>query len=133
MASEIAPAKSSRHVIVAAADFPPGGRKIVKIAGREIGVFNVNGHFYALRNVCPHRRAPLCRGRLRPLVISPGVGQVAHEREGEILKCPWHMWEFDVKTGRALHDEAVGVRTYRVVQEGEKVVLYLDRPEKKIT
>jgi len=127
MASEIAPPKGSRHVIANAAELPPGGRKIVRIAGREIGVFNLDGRFYALRNVCPHRGAPLCLGRLRPLVVSAGVGYVAHEREGEILKCPWHMWEFDLKTGCAMHDEAIRVRTYRVAQEGEEVVLYVDR------
>ena len=54
-------------------DVPPGGRKIVAVGGREIGVFNLGGTFYALRNICPHRGAPLCRGRLRPLVTSPEV------------------------------------------------------------
>ena len=43
------------------------------VGGREIGVFNLGGTFYALRNICPHRGAPLCRGRLRPLVTSPEV------------------------------------------------------------
>ncbi len=66
-------------------------------------------------------------GRLRPLVVSAGVGQVAHEREGEILKCPWHMWEFDINTGQTLHDETIRIRTYQVVQEGQEVVLYLQR------
>lgn len=115
----------NRHIVTRAADLPPGGRKIVSIDGREIGVFNVNGAFYALRNLCPHRSGPLCKGRLRPLVVSAAFTQLAHEREGEILKCPWHQWEFDIKTGQALYDEKLRVKTYRVVQEGDEIVLYL--------
>ena len=117
--------QNGRHVVSSVEELPAGGRKIVTIGGREIGVFNVDGHYYALRNICPHKGAPLCRGRLRPYVVSPTVTQIAHERENEILKCPWHMWEFDVQTGRSMHDPAVRVRAYRVVQEGDEVVLYL--------
>jgi 3-phenylpropionate/trans-cinnamate dioxygenase ferredoxin subunit len=106
-------------------EIPSGERKIVTIAGREIGVFNIGGEYYALRNICPHRGAPLCRGRLRPLVISPGVYQVDSEREGEILKCPWHQWEFDIKTGKALFDANLRVKTYAVKQEGDEVVVYV--------
>ncbi len=108
-----------------AADVPPGGRKIVAVGGREIGVFNLGGTFYALRNICPHRGAPLCRGRLRPLVTSPEVYRLDRERDGEILHCPWHSWEFDVKTGRALFDDVLRVKTYRVALEGDEIALYV--------
>ena len=117
--------RPKRHVVAPIDELPPGERKIIKISGREIGVFNVNGDFYALRNICPHRNGPLCYGRLRPLVTSPGVYQLDFERESEILKCPWHQWEFDIKTGQALYDDNLRVRTYRVAQEGNEVVLYL--------
>ena len=125
MASKLSVSRTQRYVVASAAELPSGQRKIVTVAGREIGVFNVNGQFYALRNLCPHRAGPLCHGRLRPLVTSPGVYRLDHEREDEILKCPWHQWEFDLKTGRALYDENLRVRTYRVAQEGDEVVVYL--------
>lgn len=121
----MAQASSARYVVATVADLPPGQRKIVTIDRREIGVFNVQGEFYALRNLCPHRSGPLCSGRVRPLVVTTGVYQREYEREGEILKCPWHQWEFDIKTGQALYDEKLRVKTYRVVQEGDDVVLYL--------
>ena len=113
------------YVVAGAADLAPGQRKVVTIDGREIGIFNINGTFYALRNLCPHRSGPLCQGRVRPLVITTGVYQRDYEREGEILKCPWHQWEFDIKTGQALYDEKLRVKTYRVVQEGDEIVLYV--------
>jgi nitrite reductase/ring-hydroxylating ferredoxin subunit len=116
---------SRRHPVAKVADLPPGERKIITVAGREIGVFNVGGEFYALRNICPHRGAPLCRGRLRPLVISHDVYHVDSERDGEILKCPWHQWEFDIKTGKALFDVNLRVKTYDVKQEGDEIVVYV--------
>lgn len=115
----------NRHVVASVAELPPGSRKIVQIGSREIGVFNVQGIFYALRNLCPHRSGPLCLGRVRPLVVSPGVYAVEHDRDGEILKCPWHQWEFDIKTGQALYDPHLRVKTYRAVQEGDEVVVYV--------
>lgn len=114
-----------RHIVAPIAELPPGKRKVIAINGREIGIFNVNGALYALRNICPHRSGPLCSGRLRPLVLGDDPNHLAHERESEILKCPWHQWEFDIKTGQALYDERLRVKTYRVTQEGEDIVIYL--------
>lgn len=114
----------TRYIVAPAAELPPGARKIVTVNGHEIGVFNVEGTLYAILNYCPHRAGPLCQGRTRPLVTSPGVYQREYEREGQILKCPWHQWEFDLTTGQALYDEKLRVRTYRVEQVGEEVVLF---------
>lgn len=121
----IQPHSRQRHIVARAEELPPGARKIVSIQGREIGVFNLHGAYYALFNRCPHRAGPLCHGRVRPLIVSEGVNQVSYAREDEILKCPWHQYEFDIRTGRALFDEKLRVRTYAVMQEGDEVVLYL--------
>ncbi len=118
-------AKQTRHVVATTAELPPGARKLVMVNDHEIGVFNVGGSYYALLNRCPHRAGPLCKGRLRPLVLADEVRQVAYTREDEILKCPWHQWEFDIKTGVALYDDKLRVRAYRVVQEEEIIALYL--------
>jgi nitrite reductase/ring-hydroxylating ferredoxin subunit len=97
------------------ADLPPGQRTIVTVEGRSIGVFNVHGRYYALRNLCPHRQAPLCLGRVRGLVTSDGPYDVRVERDGEIIACPWHGWEFDLTTGRShFNPHRVRVRDYKV-------------------
>ena len=120
---------SRRYVVSAVDDLPPGERRIVPWGGRGgIGVFNVGGRFYALRNRCPHKGGPLCLGRLRPLVTADGVYTVEH-CEKQVLKCAWHQWEFDLATGRALYDPALRVKTYRVEIEADKVILYLDGTE----
>ena len=96
-------------------ELPPGERKIVTANGRSIGVFNVHGTYYALRNLCPHRAAPLCLGRVRGLVVSDGPYSVRMERDGEILTCPWHGWEFDITTGRShFNPHRLRVKTYDV-------------------
>jgi nitrite reductase/ring-hydroxylating ferredoxin subunit len=108
-------------------ELPVGARKVFAIGGaRGIGVFNIAGYYYAIRNICPHKGAPLCYGRLRPHVIGPEVGDFAFEREGEILKCPWHQWEFDLTTGWSLYAPRMRVRTYPVTVEDGYLVLHLD-------
>lgn len=108
----------SGHVIALVSEIPPGSRKIVEIAGRSIGVFNAGGQFYALRNRCPHQGGPLCEGRLSGSVVSSKAGEYEYVRDGEILRCPWHGWEFDIKTGQSWFDPAgVHVRTYPVTIE----------------
>jgi nitrite reductase/ring-hydroxylating ferredoxin subunit len=105
-------------VVAAAAEIPPGTRKIVEVAGRSIGVFNIGGSFYALRNRCPHQGGPLCQGRLSGIVVASCPGEEEYLRDGEILRCPWHGWEFDVKTGQSWIDpERLRVRTYSVTVE----------------
>jgi nitrite reductase/ring-hydroxylating ferredoxin subunit len=121
------PVVGGRCVLGRVEEIPPGSRRIFAVGGRGgIGVFNVDGHFYAVRNRCPHRAGPLCRGRLRPQVVGPAVHTFAFAREGEILKCPWHQWEFDLRTGHALYAPDLAVQTYPVLVEGDQLVLVLE-------
>ncbi|NJN81429.1 MAG: Rieske 2Fe-2S domain-containing protein [Caldilineaceae bacterium] len=93
--------QAKRNVVGQTAEIAPGQRKVVEIDGRQIGVFNIDGSYYALFNRCPHRAGPLCHGRLRPLVVSGEDGAVEYQREGEILKCPWHHGSSTSKPARA--------------------------------
>jgi 3-phenylpropionate/trans-cinnamate dioxygenase ferredoxin subunit len=114
----VGPNPGSGHPVAPVSDIPPGGRKIVEIAGRSIGVFNVGGQFFALRNRCPHQGGPLCQGRLAGLVSSAKPGEYEYLRDGEFLRCPWHGWEFDLRTGQSWFDPAgIRVRTYPVSVE----------------
>jgi nitrite reductase/ring-hydroxylating ferredoxin subunit len=103
-----------RSVVVARADeIPPGGRKIVDIGGRSIGVFNIAGQYYALRNRCPHQGGPLCTGFQFGALRSRLPGEYDYSAPGEIIRCPWHGWEFEIKTGRSWFDpERRRVRSY---------------------
>jgi nitrite reductase/ring-hydroxylating ferredoxin subunit len=112
----------TRHAVATLSELPPGERKVVKIPafGKdiEIGVFNVGGKYFAYRNVCPHAGAPVCQGRVGGTTLPSNVGEYILAREGEILRCPWHGWEFDLLTGEHLVDERMKLRSYDVQPEG---------------
>lgn len=114
----------ARHVVARAAEIPPGGRKIAVVQGREVGVFNLGGEFFALANRCPHQGGALCLGRQIGLVTSREPGRFDYARAGEMLKCPWHGWEFDIRTGQSWCDPAdLRVRRYSVqVETGDELV-----------
>ncbi len=107
-----------RHVVATAAEIPSGSRKIVTIRGREIGVFNHNGEYFALLNRCPHQGGELCKGTLVGLATSTRPGSFEWSRAGEMLKCPWHGWEYDIRTGQSWCDpNDTKVKAYDVTLE----------------
>jgi nitrite reductase/ring-hydroxylating ferredoxin subunit len=110
----------AKHRVAKVGEIPPGGRKIVEVAGRSIGVFNIGGEFFALRNQCPHSGGPLCEGVLSGFLRSDAPGEYDYVRRGEILRCPWHQWEFDVRTGQSWFDPVkMRVRRYETSIEAE--------------
>ena len=105
----------AKYVVGVLGDVPPGGRKIVEVAGRSIGIFNVAGEYFALRNRCPHQGAELCQGPVCGFVTSTSPGEYTVIRQGEFLRCPWHGWEFEIRTGQSWFDpRKVRVKSYDV-------------------
>ena len=100
---------------------PEGAFAIVDVAGRSIGIYNVKGEFYAIHNYCPHQGAKLCKGPVCGTTLASGVYEYVYGRDMEIVRCPWHGWEFDLKTGRSLFDENVRTRSYPVRIEGGRI------------
>lgn len=88
-------------------DVPPGTGVVTKVEGREIALFNVDGKFHALDNTCPHMGGPLGEGCL----------------EQSVVTCPWHGWQFDVRTGVSPLQPEVKTKTYEVKLEGEDVLV----------
>jgi nitrite reductase/ring-hydroxylating ferredoxin subunit len=88
-------------VVGKVSDFENGGRKIIDVNGKSIGVFRVDGRFYALRNRCPHQFGPLCVGSLAQRAVSDGPGDVKMDDGPPLITCPWHGWEYDLATGQS--------------------------------
>ena len=65
-----------KYVVATADEIPLGGRKIVEVAGRSIGVFNIDGEYFALRNRCPHQGGALCEGKLWGVLTAQTAGRV---------------------------------------------------------
>jgi nitrite reductase/ring-hydroxylating ferredoxin subunit len=115
--------RARRHVVCATDDLPPGERVIVEVRGRSIGVFNVGGRFYALHNRCPHKRGALCEGPITGTVLPTRDRDFPYGREGEIVRCAHHGWEFEIATGQAIADPRIRARTFPVEVEGGDVVV----------
>lgn len=86
-----------------------GSSKTVEVQGKVIALFNVGGKIYALDNTCLHQGGPLGEGRL----------------EGEVVTCPWHMWEFNVRTGEKVGEPSLRVATYPVQVDGDDIKVAL--------
>ena len=114
----------AKQVVAAADEIPVGSRKLVIINGRPIAIFNVDGELFAIADSCPHEGGSLCHGKLTGLVQSSGPGDYRLSRHGEIIRCPWHGWEFDLRTGQSYCDPArIRVPQFRAsIEPGTQVV-----------
>ncbi|WP_431284967.1 Rieske (2Fe-2S) protein [Humitalea sp. 24SJ18S-53] len=105
-------------------EIPEGGRKVVVAGGIEIGVFRVDGQLQAWRNECPHQGGPVCQGKMMKGVEerldadrrSLGI----HYKEGSLhVVCPWHGYEFDLRTGRHAGLDRIRLAAHKVtVRQG---------------
>ena len=116
----------TEYAVGPAESIPPGEHRVVSAGERQIGVFNINGEFYALANACFHQNGPLCRGRVSGTLIADADSAYKPQwrLEGEVVICPWHSLEFHIKTGRCLAHADRKVPTYPVrVRDGVLTVI----------
>lgn len=109
-----------RIEVCSTADLGPGERRIVSVEGlpHEVGVFNVAGEYHALANVCPHHLAPLCTGKITGEMTAEKVGEYNFVREGEVIQCPWHGWQFNIADGTSVFNpHKLRTRTYETAIE----------------
>jgi 3-phenylpropionate/trans-cinnamate dioxygenase ferredoxin subunit len=117
-----------RYVVAGVDEIPPGQRKIVEVAGRSIGIFNVRGELFALRNRCPHQGGPLCEGKLWSGVTASAPGRIETVGGASMIACGWHTWEFDLRTGQSWCDPArLRVRRYDVEVAAGAAIVAEDR------
>jgi nitrite reductase (NADH) small subunit len=88
-------------------ELPPGTVRELYIEGKAVAVANVGGKIYAINNTCLHRGGPLGQGLL----------------EGKVVTCPWHGWQFDVTTGKAVQNPVAGVDCYAAEVRGQDVFI----------
>ena len=117
VADEARPPKArsrGRLIVCAASELEPGQKRVVTDpeTGISLGVFNIGGEFFAIKNVCPHQGAPLCLGSVHATHRPSPVFTFRPDLAGRVLRCPWHGWEFDIVTGKALYDATSRVATY---------------------
>ncbi|HEY4279597.1 MAG TPA: Rieske 2Fe-2S domain-containing protein [Conexibacter sp.] len=119
------------HWVAALDELPLDRGHLVEVDGRSIGLFRLGDEVRALLNTCPHQGGPVGTGGLFPTVEAEVVGRRLKERlnhDRMVVSCPWHGWEFDVRTGRCAADPSRGVvRFETVVRDGRVAVLMPER------
>ncbi len=98
------PAATQRIYAGAGQQVPEGGRLLVDAAGKTIGIFRVDGKLYAYENTCAHQGGPVCQGKIIPRVtetIEAGGASrgFAFDASNLHVVCPWHGFEYNIKTG----------------------------------
>ena len=91
------------------ADCPPGAAVELVAGDRIVALFNVEGTLYALDGVCPHQGGPLGQGELT----------------GCIVTCPWHGWQFDLRSGQHQLSTQIVQPRFDVRVEGEWILVDL--------
>jgi nitrite reductase/ring-hydroxylating ferredoxin subunit len=105
-------------------DFPPAKAHLVQVDGLEIGIYNIESKLYAVRNLCPHRGAPLCLGRFGGTMLPSERNTLVYGLNDRVIVCPWHRWEWDITTGLSPFDaDKRRLIRYEVELEGDQVFL----------
>lgn len=115
------------HDVLDADAVPDGGHAVVTVEGRSIGIYRLGDSYYAINNYCPHQGAPMCAGLVSGTTLPSGVYEYEYGNAGEIIRCPWHGWEFNIRTGKSLFSEKIWVKTYQVTVENGRVYVDLAR------
>jgi len=113
----------TRERVASAEDISPGERQLVVVDGTSIGVFNVDGEYYALKNECKHQGGPACTGRFGGKIVAeespPGDRTTKRITDEMTVTCPWHGWEYEVATGQHIGRESIQLEQYEVdVEDG---------------
>lgn len=100
-------------------EFPVGKCRIVTVGDVEVGIVRLaNGEMHAIRNRCPHKGAPICKGIVGGTWPPSQVGSLDFVRDGEVLVCPWHGYEYDIKTGECAGNRRLRLRAFELIDRG---------------
>lgn len=110
-----------QNVVCRVDEIPEGTAKKVTVEGREIAVFNLGDRFAAIFNRCPHEGGELCLGEAAAFPDAHGPGDYFVQKDRVMVRCPWHGWEFDLRTGQSYFDpRKMRVKSFEVrVAKGE--------------
>ena len=95
------------HKVADLSEVPVGRSKVAMLNNKAIALFNIEGKFYALHNLCPHEGGPLNEGRVK----------------GHVVACPWHDLAFDVRNGQGVDGGGYCVGSYEVRLEGSDIMV----------
>ncbi len=119
-----------KQVVCRKEELAPGAMKPAQLGPiRVVVVRAMDGTLHALAAKCLHQGGPLDEGKIYDHTASTSeVGDYVMEKDREILKCPWHGYEYDIRTGQTVFDESRCLQTFVTREEGDEVVVELGAP-----
>jgi nitrite reductase/ring-hydroxylating ferredoxin subunit len=114
----------AEHLVAKISEFKEGDRRIVVLGEREVGVFRHEGQFHAYSNYCVHQGGPACEGltiaKVEERIMPDKTSRGLYFSDTELhFVCPWHGYEYDMKTGECTADRRLKLRRYETVQKGD--------------
>lgn len=113
------------HYVSGVDELEEGDRILVDIEERELAVFNVNGTYHAIANYCTHQGGPLAEGLVSGTFTAAENGELCYDCHDEIVSCPWHGWEFEIASGRAVGHSKYRIPTYDIVVRDDRIYVRL--------
>lgn len=113
-----------RIVICTANELKPGQRKLVEIDGVQLAVLNAGGEYFAFRNRCPHQGAPMVYGCIRGTMIPSEPQDYKYGFNNEIIRCPHHGWEFNIRSGKSLAIPKIRLKRYEIEEVNGEILLH---------
>ena len=114
-----------KHFACKTSEVPTDAAKIVSIGRLSVGLFRLDDGFHALLNVCPHKGAALCEGPVCGTTKQTDRTEFIYDRAGELVRCSWHGWEFDIRTGEFLVDKNIRTKSFPVTVEDDDLYVMI--------
>jgi nitrite reductase/ring-hydroxylating ferredoxin subunit len=105
-------------------DFPNNRSKRVQAGKKKLLIWKKDDFFFATGEECPHQGASLSTVELSGTMLPSDPKELVYGLEGTVIRCPWHAWEFDVKTGKKMYeDDPRCLSVYEVIVENDDVYI----------
>lgn len=116
-----------KQVVCRTDELSPGHMKAAQLGPiRVVVVRAMDGSLHALAAKCLHQGGPLDQGMVYDHTASTSnVGDYLIEPDREVIKCPWHGYEYDIRTGQTVFDETRCLQTFVSREEGDEIVVEL--------
>lgn len=117
-----------KHVVAEVNEIENGDRVVTELEGREIGVFKIDGEYHAYTSWCAHQSGPICEGIVGGTVeatFDRETREVERQwtREGQLIRCPWHDWEYDLESGECLSKPGIRLPEHDVTIEDGQIIV----------
>jgi len=101
---------------------------VVRAEGRELVVVRWKGEIFAIRNVCPHQSASLAKGAVHDRVVQGDrLGELNVDESEPLVRCPFHGWDFSLRSGYCVVDPKLRVKTYKTTIRNSRVFVEVGR------